>query len=149
CGSKGASLVEAVLAVGVLALAVPLVFAAMAESGESVLAAQAETRSSWIVSACLEELHLARNGQSIHLPEMIPSEDFPSGGGVVALAFSAEGAMAGKVGREAYDRGLREIEGRSVRYVVSMTGARSEANATGACRCLDVVITLEYPAAAP
>lgn len=148
-GKKGASLVEAIIAVGVLAVAVPLVFATMAESGESGLAAQAETRSSWMVPACVEELQLAMKGRSAYLPEMMPSTDFPSAGGLVALAFSTEGAIAGKVSQGAYGSGLRDIEGKPAKYIVSMTGALPERKSDDMPQCLEVVITIEYPAAAP
>lgn len=147
--NKGTSLVEVIIAVGVLAVAVPLVFATMAESGESGLSAQAETRSSWIVPACMEELQSAMMGRSLYLAEMTPSKDFPASGGLVALAFSGEGAIAGKVAQGEYDRGIRDVEGRPVKYIASMSGTLLSKTGKDAPQCLDVVITIEYPAAAP
>jgi hypothetical protein len=148
-GKKGASLVEAIIAVGVLAVAVPLVFATMAESGESGLSAQAETRSSWIVPACMEELQLAMKGTSMHIGELTPTKDFPAAGGIVALAFAGEGGVLGKVEPSAYESGLREINGRPVRYIASMSGSLPKQFNDENPQCLTVVITIEYPAAAP
>jgi Tfp pilus assembly protein PilV len=146
---RGSSLVEAIIAVGVLAVAVPLVFATMAESGESGLAAQAETRSSWMVPACMEELQLAMKGRSAFLEEMTPSLEFPVTGGLVALAFTSEGAIAGKVSQNAYERGLRDVDGIPAKYIVSMTGELPDADADDSPQCLSVTLTIEYPAAAP
>lgn len=148
-GKKGVSLVEAIIAVGVLAVAVPLVFATMAGSGDSGLSAQAETRCSWIVPACMEELELAMQSRSQHLPALLPSTAFP-GGEPLALAFGVEGEILGKVDQGAYKQGLRTVGSKSARYIASMSGTLPEQQSSAeVSRPLDVTIIVEYPAAAP
>jgi len=97
----------------------------------------------------MEELQLAMKGRSAYLPEMVPSKDFPNAGGLVAMAFSSEGAVAGKVEQGSYDSGLREVGGNPARYIVSMTGELPAKRNDDSPQCLAVVITIEYPAAAP
>lgn len=147
-GKKGVSLVEAIIAVGVLAVAVPLVFATMAGSGDSGLSAQAETRCSWIVPACMEELELAMQAKSQNLPALQPSKAFP-GGDPLALAFGAEGEILGKVDQGSYKRGLRNVGNKTARYIASMSGTLPEQTSQAVARPLEVKIIVEYPAAAP
>lgn len=146
--AKGSSLVEAIVAVGVLAVAVPLVFATLAGSGESGLSAQAETRCSWIVPTCLEELQATRTGDSRFLPDTLVGEAFPAGGGLMALAFSGDGRVLGQVPRESYESGLRTLGGEAVRYIVAMSGTPVTSNQE-AVPLLAVRLTLEYPAVSP
>ena len=61
---------------GVLAVAVPLVFAAIAKSGQSAAHARAETRCVWIIPACLNEIEAARDGKSKLIPPRLPGEPF-------------------------------------------------------------------------
>lgn len=146
---RGASLVEAIIAVGVLAVAVPLVFGTMAESGDSGLSAQAETRSSWIVPACMEELQLAMKGKSEYIGELTPGNDFPSSGGVIALAFASEGGILGKVDQGAYQSGIRNAGSKQARYIASMSGKLLEKTSDEVPQFLSVTVVIEYPAAAP
>lgn len=145
--AKGTSLIEAIIAVGVLAVAVPLVFGTMAETGETSLSSQAETRSSWIIPACVEELRLAMNHQSTLLDELKPGEAFPNGG-VLAIAFSGEGKAVKKIAGNDYTKGVRLIGNEPVRFIASMSGEPSKSNPDGTQPNLQVKIVLEYPAAA-
>jgi len=146
--ARGSSLIEAIVAVGVLAVAVPLVFATLAGSGESGLSAQAETRCSWIVPACLEELQATRTGDSRFLPDTVAGEAFPAGGERMALAFSGDGRVLGQVPRESYESGLRTLGGEPVRYIVALSGTPL-ATDSEAVPLLAVRLTLEYPAVSP
>ncbi len=81
---RGATMVEAVIAVGVLAVAIPMVFGAIAKSGESGIASQAETRSTWIVPACMREIRASREGRSTYFAATAAGQAFPPAGEVWA-----------------------------------------------------------------
>ncbi len=144
----GSSLIESIVAVSVLAVAIPLVFAALAGTGESGLSAHAETRSSWIVQTCLNEIHASRDGKAMFLGTSRPGQPFPSGGGAAALAFSSDGRLIGDISRDAYERGVREINGETVRFIASLRGYHPAEEQAG-IPMLNVSITQEYPAVAP
>jgi type II secretory pathway pseudopilin PulG len=147
-------LIEVVIALGVLATALPLVFGTFAKSGESAAAAKAETRCNWIIPACLDEIEAARLGQSRFLPKREPGSPYPPSGETLALAFTDEGLAVAKVPPRAYAAGTKSLNGESVRYLVSIhaepePGAAGDPAAAGAIPLSTLRLTLEYPAAAP
>ena len=152
---RGASLIETVIAMGVLAVAIPLVFGALAESGKSTQSSEAETRSTWIIPACMEEIHASRSGRSQFFPATLANETFPALGDVWALAFSGEGKLIGKIPKADYDKGTREIDGKRIRYIVALSAVNVPPSAAeteakpGHIPILQVQITLEFPATAP
>jgi hypothetical protein len=148
CFKPGATLAEAVIAVGVLAVAVPLVFGALAEAGKSGMAAEAETRSSWMVPACMEEIRASREGRPQYFTPTTTGQPFPSAGDVWALAFTAEGRAVGKISKTQSDKGLQELNGETVRYI-ALLNAAAETPVAGVTPMLRTRITIEYPAAAP
>ena len=142
----GSTLVEAVIAVGVLAVAIPMVFGTLAESGKSGLAAQAETRSAWIVPVCMDEIRASREGLSPYFPPTLTGQIFPPAGEVWALAFTPDGKAIGKLTEKFYDAGVGEMDGKKIGYIAAMSA--TEVNTQpGVSPMLRVVITLEYPAA--
>jgi Tfp pilus assembly protein PilV len=143
----GNSLVEAVIAVGVLAVAVPLVFGALAEAGKGGTSAQAETRATWIVRACMREIEASRDGRPQYFTATTTGQTFPPAGDVWALAFAPDGSTLGKVSKAQYDRGLKELDGRPVRYIAVMKTAAGNVVA-GNTPMLDARISIEYPATA-
>ena len=147
-GTRGASLIEAVLAVGVLAVAIPLVFGALAESGKSGMSAEAETRSTWIVPACMEEVQASRDGRPQFFTRTTVGQMFPPAGEVWTLAFSPEGKPCGKLSKAAYDKGVREIGGKPVRYIASLS-SKTPTTPSGVSPMLSLRISLEYPASSP
>lgn len=144
----GISLTETVIAMGVLAVAIPLVFGALAESGKSNLSSEAETRSTWIVPACMAEIQASREGASRFFAATRAGETFPPGGGVWALAYSADGKLVGKIEKAAYDQGVKEINGQPVRYIASLSSAQP-VPATAPPVMLNVRVSLEYPSGTP
>lgn len=148
---RGTSLIEVVLAMGVLAVAFPLVFAAFAKSGESAAAAKAETRCSWIIPACMDEIEAARSGKSSLIPRRQPGVPFPAAGEALVLAFTDDGRPLGRVSAQAYQGGTRTLAGERVRYLVAIrTEAALQATPLpGVPPMLNLQLTLEYPAAAP
>ena len=141
CG--GSTLVEAVVAIGVLAVVVPVVFGALAESGNSGLASQAETRSAWIIPACLDEIRGSREGRPRYFTPTVAGQQFPPDGEVWALAFAADGTPVGKLPTQQYQQGVRELNGARIRYIASMKSAKLPA---GSAPMMRVDISLEYPA---
>ena len=146
--ARGASLIEAVIAIGVLATSVPLVFGVLAEAGKCELAARAETASVWMVEACLDEIRASRNGCPQYLAPSAPGQTFPPSGEVWALAFSREGQPIGSLSKDLYEQGTKEAHGKSVRYIAAFASSMVSTQ-PGLPTLLCVHISLEYPAAAP
>ncbi len=147
-GTCGSSLIEAVIAVGVLAVAIPLVFGALAESGKTGMSAEAETRSSWMVPACMEEIQASREGRPQFFTSTTVGQIFPPAGDVWALAFSPDGKPVGKLSKAVYDKGTRESGGKPVRFIASLS-SMAPTTQTGATPMLNLLISMEYPASSP
>jgi type II secretory pathway pseudopilin PulG len=146
--NRGSSLIETVIAMGVLAVAIPLVFGALAESGKSNVSSEAETRSTWIVPTCMEEILASREGKPQFFTATTVGQVFPPAGDVWALAFSAEGKPIGKIAKGVYDKGTKELNGQTVRYIATLSSATTP-TPSGATPMLRARITLEYPSALP
>jgi Tfp pilus assembly protein PilV len=142
----GASLIEGVIAMGVLAVALPLVFAVIARSAQATTAAQAESRSTWIIPACLEEIQAAAAGKAQFLTNPTPNQPFPTPNKPLALAFSPDGRTLGSIQPDAYAAGIRQLAGQAARYIVSIHTDPAQ-SAERPMRGLR--LTLEYPAAVP
>ena len=142
---KGASLTEAVIAIGVLAVAIPLVFGTLAEAGKSGLALQAETRSTLMIPACMEEIRASRDGHPRFFTPTTTGQNFPPPGEVWALAFSPDGQPIGRLSTALYDKGTRELDGKTVRYI-ALLGSSMTPVKSGATPMMRVDISLEYPA---
>ncbi len=136
------------IAVGVLSVAIPLVFGALAESGKSGMSSEAETRSTWIVPTCMEEILASRDGKPQFFTTTTVGQVFPPTGDVWALAFSAEGKPIGKISKSVYEKGTKELNGQTVRYIATLSSATTPTPA-GATPMLRALITLEYPSAVP
>lgn len=146
--ARGFSLIEAIVSVGVLALAIPLVLGALVESGNSGTAAAAETRASWIVPACLNELKAAADGKSLIIPPTPLGEAFPTAGQIYGIAFAATGQALGPVDKAMYESGVKRMKEQDVRYITKLEGEVLSVKA-GSAPMRSVLITIEYPAIAP
>lgn len=144
---NGVSLVETVIAIGVLAVAIPLVFGALAEGGMSVAASEAETRSTWIIPACMEEIRASREGKPQYFTSTTQAQTFPPGGDVWALAFSRDGKPVGKLSKTHYDTGAKDLNGKPIRYIATLSST-TDIVKIGTSPMLKVRITIEYPSAA-
>lgn len=137
---SGVSLVETVVAMGVLAIAVPLALAAMSKAGTVGSSARAETRAPAIAERCLLEVKAARRGESEVLPVLQPAVSFPGGGEVLVLGFSREGRLLGEVDAESFESGVRdELDGETVNYVASISGRFDNPGVT-------LTVRVEHPA---
>ena len=144
---SGATLIEAVIAIGVLAVAIPLAFGTMAEAGKTGAAAEAETRSTWIIPACMDEIHAARDGKPQFFSPTHPGAAFPPAGQIWALGFSDEGKPVGKLDKPLYEKGTSDIDGVPIRYIAIMTAETPPADDPSPL--LKVRISVEHPANAP
>ena len=134
---------------GVLAVAIPLVFAALAESGKSGMSARAETRSTWIIPACLSEIRASRAGRPQYFSATTTGQQIPAGGELWALAFSPEGRPIGKISQALYTRGLRELDGQTIGYIATLSATTAMPAITEPVSLLRARISLEYPPSAP
>lgn len=153
--NRGSSLMETVIAMGVLAVAIPLVFGAIGEAGKSTMASEAETHSTWIVPACMQEIQASRDGKPEYFTATVVNETFPSAGDVWAIGFSAEGKPVGKVSKASYDKGTPEADGKPIRYIASLSAETAEVAAgdaqttPGTTPILRARIAIEFPSTAP
>ena len=148
CRQRGALLLEAVLAIGVLAVAVPLVLGALTEAGKCQWEARAETCSVGMVRACLDEMGASLDGCPQWLPSRRRAQVFPPPGEVWVLAFSREGQPIGILSRDRYEQGAREVDGKSVRYLAALAASTVPAR-PGIPPLLRVQVSIEYPAISP
>ncbi|MEX1049166.1 MAG: hypothetical protein WED15_06540 [Akkermansiaceae bacterium] len=146
---RGSSLIEAVIAMGVLAVAIPLGFAALAESGRSGMSARAETRSSWIIPACLYEIRASRAGRPQYFSATTTGQEFPADDELWALAFSPEGRPLGKLSQALYNKGTRELDGQIIGYIATLSATIPTPPTTEPVPLLRARISLEYPPTAP
>ena len=103
---SGFSLVEAVVALGVLAVAVPLGMAALAGAVASDGVARADAVAPGIVATCLEELRAAKQGGGRWLPAVETGELLA--GKSWRLGFSSAGEVIGYVEPETDQTGCRD-----------------------------------------
>jgi hypothetical protein len=73
---------------------------------------------------------------------------FPANGDTWALGFSEDGRVVGRLTREQYEQGLRELEGEAVRYLAALAAVPQETPADPDSP-LRLTITIEHPAALP
>lgn len=153
--NRGSSLIETVIAMAVLAVAIPLVFGALAESGKSALSSEAEAHSAWIIPACMEEIQASRSGHPQFFVSTGMDESFPPNGDVWALGFSKEGQAVGTLRKSEYDAGVKEIAGKSIRYIATLSAENVSPDAveleqiSGITPIQRVKISLEFPATSP
>jgi type II secretory pathway pseudopilin PulG len=146
--NRGSTLIEAVLAMSILAVAIPLVFGVIAESSKSSYSSEAETFSNWIVPVCMDQIQASRDGKSAYFPTTLPQESFPLENEVWALGFSPEGKTVNKITVQEYEKGITKLNGQSIRYIASLSSSSTQKD-TMAVPMMRAKISLEHPAAAP
>jgi Tfp pilus assembly protein PilV len=144
---SGASLVEIMVSIGVLAVVAPLALAAMLQAGEGGSTSRAETRSPLIVENCMQELDMARKGLSQNLPALQPGQEFGSSE-VLCLAFAADGKLLGRVEGSGYDRGTDRLGTEDAAFLVRLSGTEDKSRADFP-KMLTVKVAIERPAIAP
>ncbi len=142
---SGSTLIESSIAMGVLALAVPLVFGSMAEAGKSGRCAEAESSSTWIIPACIQEIEDTRAGRPQYFATTETGQNFPPEKEIWALAFSNEGSPVGRITVAQYDCGIKKLDGKEISHLAKISTSKTEEDGD----MLKLRITLEHPAAAP
>jgi len=127
---RGATLMESVIAIGVLAAAVPMVLVGMLEAGRGSEASGAETRAPWIARASIEEWRAAAADPAAPM----------------SFAFSRTGALAGVIDPARQAAGLRHLAGADVHYITTIHPPEPAAGESPAATRR---VSVEYPAAAP
>jgi hypothetical protein len=95
----------------------------------------------------MREIEASRDGRPQYFTATTTGQTFPPAGDVWALAFAPDGSTLGKVSKAQYDRGLKELDGRPVRYIAVMKAAPGNV-VSGNTPMLDARISIEYPATA-
>ena len=147
CRWGGFSLLETVIALGVLAVSVPLVFLALEKGGRSGMASATDNRGGRMVEVCLEEIRASRESRARWFPDTRAGSLIPPDGGFWALAFSNEGQVVGTVSAEQWAAGLVQLDGKPVRYLARINSLPHLAD--GVPEMQNVRVTVADPAAAP
>ncbi len=143
----GFTLVEVMVSVGVLAVMIPTIVAAMVAASRDAARARAESRSAGIVEMCLGEVSAAQKGRGAWLDTIPRTGAFPADG-LAVIAFTEAGRPVGRVKGDAYQRGVRKLDGSAVRYLARIEGNPETVRADArAMRSLRIVV--EYPAGVP
>lgn len=145
---RASSLIDAVIAIGVLAIAIPLVLASMTQAGKSGLSAEAETRCNWMIPACMEEIRASREGLPQYFTTTSIGQFFPPTGDFWALAFGPDGKPIGKISKSLYDMGTKELNGKPVLYLATMTATADHVKFMET-PMMNVQILIDYPASSP
>jgi type II secretory pathway pseudopilin PulG len=145
---RGSSLVEVVVSIGVLAVAVPLIFGSIVESGNAGQYSAAETRAPWMVGTCMEEIRASRAGKARYFDNTGMDQPFPPTGEIWALGFAESGSIIGKLSRQEYESGLRKFEDSDIRYIASIRSSTKPPDIPEGSP-LSIHISVEFPAAAP
>ncbi len=146
-GGGGFSLLEIVIALGVLAVSVPLVFLALEKGGRSGMASATDNRGGRMVEVCLDEIRASREGRARWFSNTRPGESIPPDDGFWALAFSNEGRVMGAVTADQWTAGVSRLDGQAVRYFARIVSVPHVSNGLPEMR--NVRVTVEDPAAAP
>lgn len=133
--ASGVSLIEAVIAIGVLAVAIPLAFAAIVKAGEVGGNARAETRAPLIAEFVRTELELARRGESEVFERVEPDQPMA----VKALGFAPDGNYLGTLEGADYSGGRRKLDDKEIGFIVAVSGEPED-------RGLLVTVKVEHPA---
>jgi Tfp pilus assembly protein PilV len=143
----GFSLIETVIALGVLAVCVPLVFLALQEGGKSGSASTTDSRGGRLVEVCLEEVRASREGRARWFPDTRPGGSIPPDDGFWALAFSNDGRVVGEITAAQWAAGLARLDGQPIRYLAQIDSEPHHADGMPGMR--EVRVTVADPAAAP
>lgn len=118
---RGLTLMETVVALGIVALTVPVLVGAMATAVESRRRAEDDTRAAWMTQRVLGELRQAWSGGKSVFGDKAPAYPaFPGADGVILMAFDQNGEFVRLASKSEYDKGIRE---RGVGYLLTVEGS--------------------------
>jgi prepilin-type N-terminal cleavage/methylation domain-containing protein len=137
-GSRGFSLLEVTVSLGVLAVAIPLSVAGIAGSVNSDGAARMDSMAASMVTVCLDEWSAARNGEGAFAVESASTAGSEE---VWTIGFASTGESLGKVEAEDYRMGSRQ---RGMMYLASIGNEPVEEGVSAR----KVRVSVEFPAVA-
>ncbi len=139
----GFSLMEVVIAVGVLAVAIPVIMAMMVAGTRSSRVATDETQAALIARSVMQEIRSARDGKGGLVEGTLPWPEFPTGGERLVFSVDAGGRLVEQLGDGDYTTGLRD---REVQYLVSAAGTLHRLPGSPDLEVLSkVVVSIETP----
>ncbi len=140
---SGFSLMEVVIAGGVLAVAIPGGMAMLVTGTRSSRVATDETQAALIARSVMQEVRAARDGRSALVEGTLSWPDFPTGGERLVFSVNAEGGLAEQLGDGDYGSGVRD---RAVQYLVSAAGTLHPLEGQPDLKVLSkVVVSVETP----
>ncbi|MEP4078618.1 hypothetical protein [Haloferula sp.] len=142
--AAGISLVETIVSVGVLAVVIPLAFAAMLKASDTGASGRAETRAPAIADFCMVELRAAREGDAIYFAPIKKGTDFGNGADFMGLGFGRDGSVIGEVSESEYETGVEMIGGKRVFFLAKVSGKLD--TETREVDLVTVTVSVEYPA---
>lgn len=115
----GLTLMETVVALFIIAISIPLVFATLQASTSSQRAAEDETRAAWLAKQMSDEVGRAWAGEGVNFSDILPYPDFGEDGNELIFGFDREGNFQRILQTDEWRDGVKE-EG--VVYVVKAQG---------------------------
>lgn len=138
-GSRGFSLLEVTVSLGVLAVAIPLSVAGIAGSTHSDGASRMDSMAASMVTACLGEWNAARSGKGEFAGESV---SLAGGEEMWVIGFASTGESLGKVEAEDYRKGCRTG---GMTYLARLDSEPVEEGSSAR----KVRVSVEFPAVAP
>lgn len=113
------TLMETVIAISIIAVTVPLIFAALGASSQSRRYSGDETRAAWIAEQISDDVARAWRGEGMYLEGTLAYPDFGQGGDAVVLGFDEEGVFSRTLAAGAWESG---VQGGNEVYLVKVVG---------------------------
>ena len=129
---SGSTLIEAVLAIAMLAAVLPLIGLAMVKANAGAAASEVESLSLWMLPSHLQEFRESIDGHG------------DGGSALRVWAHGAGGECLGELQESEYKEGVEEVNGKAVRCLVVVRAVGTSAN--GGAPLLRVRLSVEQPA---
>jgi type II secretory pathway pseudopilin PulG len=145
---RGLTLMEAVIALGVIAFAVPLIVAASSQSSKSRVSAEADTRSAWLAQDLQRQLIDSWNDRvTIAFPTKPLFPDFGTATSPIVLLYDNDGTFIQTGTPQEFTNGSTN---QRASYLISVygTGATPNNLTTAEKNLSKVTISIENPAKA-
>ncbi len=145
---RGLTLMEAVIALGVIAFAVPLIVAASSQSSKTRVSAEADTRSAWLAQDLQRQLIDSWNDrQTIAFATKPQFPDFSTASSPTVLIYDNDGALLQSGTTQEFTNGSSNPK---ASYIVTIygTGATPNNLTTAEKNLSKVTISIENPAKA-
>ena len=144
--SRGFTLTESVISLGVLGLIIPLILGLLVAGGETSQRASNETKAVFMARTIMQEVEAAREGRGELISGVLSWPSFPVDGGRLVFTANQDGLLLSNVATSDYETGVNLP---SVSYLVSVRGVEEGIPSLGDAETISKVeVTVEAPAAA-